>query len=77
MLHMVKMQALKPLTDTVYGTVQPGEMFEVDNRRAEKLESRGLACRYRPPRRTVAPPPPAEKMTGPAENKMLGRFANK
>ena len=69
-MHYVKLVALRPISGDGYGLVQPGQQFETDNKRAEKLEGRGLAYRYRAPRiRIKSMIPPENKMLVPVENK--------
>lgn len=69
-MHYVKLVALRPLSGDDYGNVHPGAVFETDNIKAEKLQSRGLAYLWRPPRiRPKAMRPPENKMILPAENK--------
>jgi hypothetical protein len=47
-LYLVKLRAIRSLTGD-YGRVEPGGTFTTDSRTAERLESRGLAERFRPP----------------------------
>jgi hypothetical protein len=69
-MFLVKLVALRPLSGDDYGNVQPGAVFETNNIKAEKLESRGLAYRWRPPRiRSKSLAVPENKMIRPAENK--------
>lgn len=71
-MHFVKLVALRPLSGDDYGHVEPGAVFETNNKKAEMLEGKGLAYRWRPPR-----PRPAAKMMPSFENKMIPPVANK
>jgi hypothetical protein len=62
---MVKLTAIRQLTGS-YGSVAPGQSFNVDEKTAEHLEARGLAKRAS-----------SAKSTGPAENKATGPESNK
>lgn len=71
-MYLVKLVAIRPLSGDDYGSVEPGAIFETNNKKAEMLEGKGLAYRYRPAR-----PRPAAKMMPPPENKMLVPAHNK
>ena len=72
-MHYVTLVALRPLSGDDYGNIAPGATFTTDNRKAEKLEAKGLAYRYRAPRPRITPKmivrSPENKALRPAENK--------